>query len=84
MEQAQVMVRLRQIDPTLRMSNIKDRIPPLRQNDVTRYVEATNSGAAGVIVSNVAEGLLLETTVSIPSARARRIRVDLLTGQSEG
>jgi adenylate cyclase len=47
MEQThKVMVRLRQIDPTLRMSNIKDRIPPLRQSDVTRYVEALR--AAGL------------------------------------
>jgi hypothetical protein len=47
MEQAnKVMMLLRQIDPTLRMSNIKDRIPPLRRNDVTRYVEALR--AAGL------------------------------------
>jgi TolB-like protein/class 3 adenylate cyclase/tetratricopeptide (TPR) repeat protein len=47
MEQAnKVMVQLRQIDPTLRMSNVKDRIPPLRQNDLTRYVEALR--AAGL------------------------------------
>jgi tetratricopeptide (TPR) repeat protein len=46
-EQAnQAMVRLRQIDPTLRVSNIKERIPPLRQNDMTRYVEALR--AAGL------------------------------------
>jgi tetratricopeptide (TPR) repeat protein len=47
MEQAnKVMARLRQMDPTLRMSNIKDRIPPLRQNDAARYLEALR--AAGL------------------------------------
>jgi TolB-like protein/Tfp pilus assembly protein PilF len=46
-EQAhKAMARLRQIDPTLRVSNINERIPPLRQNDMARYVEALR--AAGL------------------------------------
>ena len=47
MEQAnEVMARLRQNDPTLRLSNIKERIPPLRQSDMTHYVEGLR--AAGL------------------------------------
>jgi TolB-like protein len=45
-EANKAMARLRQIDPTLRVSNIEERIPPLRQNDMTRYVDALR--AAGL------------------------------------
>jgi TolB-like protein len=46
-EQAnKAMARLRQFDPTLRVSNIEERIPALRQNDMIRYVDALR--AAGL------------------------------------
>jgi hypothetical protein len=40
LEQAQkAMQHVLQIDPTLRMSNAKDRIPPLRPTDLARYID---------------------------------------------
>jgi TolB-like protein len=40
LEEAQkAMARIRQIDPALRVSNLKDRLPPLRPEDFARYAE---------------------------------------------
>ena len=40
LEQAQkFMARLRDLDPTLRISNLKDRLPPLRPEHLARVAE---------------------------------------------
>ena len=38
-EARQAMARLRQLDPALRVSNLKDRIPLRRQEDMVRFAE---------------------------------------------
>jgi tetratricopeptide (TPR) repeat protein len=40
LEQAQkALPRVFQIDPALRMFNVKDRVPPFRPDDLARYME---------------------------------------------
>jgi hypothetical protein len=38
-EAQQTMTRLRQLDPALRVSNLKDQIPLRRSDDLARYEE---------------------------------------------
>jgi hypothetical protein len=38
-ETHRAMVRMRQLDPALRISNLSDRLPPMRPEDLERYAE---------------------------------------------